>query len=109
MPSPEALRTPAVPARLLLEIDQVCEDFEHAWLAGQSPRIEDYLPRMHENTRPLLREELVRIELEWRFRRDDTPSAEDYLPRFPELMSQLGDWLRQAETDATSFPLRRTA
>ena len=36
----------ALPLPLKLEVDRICREFEKAWQAGQSPRIEDFAGRV---------------------------------------------------------------
>ena len=50
----------------LLEIDKVCRQFEAAWRAGQTPKVEDYLGRLDETLRDELRRELQAIDAELR-------------------------------------------
>src|SRR5262245_34363548 len=89
-PTPELLRT----------IDAPCDDFERAWRDGRRPDPADYLGRVAESLRPLLRDELVRTELEWRFRRGERPTAEEYAERFPDRAAELGGWLAEARSAA---------
>lgn len=55
------------------EIDSARVAFEQAWLAAQSPRIEDYLPRAGHPQRDRLLHELLLIELRQRSDRGQTP------------------------------------
>jgi tetratricopeptide (TPR) repeat protein len=78
------------------------EQFDAAWRRGQVPELEAYLPPIGDPGRRPLLEELVKIDLEYRWRHStrcgaDTPNTpedrasnigrrlEDYVARFPEL------------------------
>jgi WD40 repeat protein len=66
-----------------MRIDEVCERFEAAWQAGQSPRIEDFLGDVEAAERDALLRELLRVELDYRHRQGSAPTVEEYLERFP--------------------------
>ena len=66
-------------------IDAVCDRFEVAWRAGESPRIEKYLADWAEPERTELLLELLGVELELRLEAGEDPTLQDYLVRFPEL------------------------
>src|SRR5437870_479964 len=70
-------------------LDPVCDRFEDAWLAGGSPRLEDFLLEAAEADRPALLRELLALELDYRGRRGERPLPEQYLQRFPELADTL--------------------
>jgi WD40 repeat protein len=63
-------------------IDRICTDFEQAWIAGNRPRIEDYLTDAVEQDRLL--QELIAIEMFHRHRLGETPSLDEYRERFPQ-------------------------
>jgi hypothetical protein len=65
-------------------VDECCDRFEEAWIAGRTPRIEDFLESAAEAERPALLGELVRLELEYRRQRGESPALEEYRQRFPE-------------------------
>ena len=72
--------------------EDVCGRFEKAWLAGQPCAIEDQWPKTDSPSYIPTLEELVQIDLEFRWKSFSTGSAqtsrryvEDYLRRFPEL------------------------
>src|SRR5262245_33689979 len=85
-------------------VDLLCVDFECAWRAGAPRPIEEFLGSADGALVPFLREELVRVELEYRFRRGESPRAEDYLVRFPECAGGLPDWLQRAAAAASVLP-----
>src|SRR5262245_3501333 len=69
------------------------EKFEAAWQQGTAPRIEDYLmpvtpSGLAGSSRPELLRELVKIDLEFRWRQPSQrgPRIEEYSRRFPELL-----------------------
>jgi serine/threonine protein kinase/Tfp pilus assembly protein PilF len=65
-------------------IDAICDRFEVAWRAGESPRIEDYLDGWPEPERANLFWELLAVELELRRGIGEVPTPEEYRARFPE-------------------------
>lgn len=74
--------------------DEPLERFETAWLAGPPPDLAAFLPPRHEPGRRSLLEELIKIDLEYRWRRPPMAAAasspdlpaqpylEDYVQRF---------------------------
>src|SRR5262245_53534309 len=85
------------------ETEKLLYQFDNAWQLGNPPRIEDYLkahaaipltrtplpPGERERGRREFLEELVKIDLEYRWRRKlpgNSPwSLEEYVTRYPEL------------------------
>jgi serine/threonine protein kinase len=96
--APESLAP--LPFEAAERIDRLCDDFESAWLQGAPRPIEDYLRDADATCIPALRDELLRVELECRFRRGEQPRADDYATRFPECAAALPGWLEQAATAA---------
>ncbi len=72
--------TPTAAERL----DQVCDRFEAAWKAGESPRVEDYLPTATGPERRVLFRQLLLLELDYRTRRGHRPGVAEYRQRFPD-------------------------
>lgn len=78
------------------DIEKLLYEFDHAWQRGPAPRIEDLLQGQTRDRRPVL-EELVKIDLEYRWRRAASgnggaagalparPCLEDYVARYAEL------------------------
>ncbi len=64
-------------------INQVADRFEQEWVAGQRPRIEDYLADVSEPRRSCLLEELLHVECELRQRAGERLSREEFRRRFP--------------------------
>src|SRR4051794_8226615 len=79
--SPDAAR---LPLDVVDRLDRICDRFDGAWRAGQTPRIEDYLGEVEEATRPLLFRELLAAEVERRLRLGERPSRGEYLERFSD-------------------------
>jgi len=78
------------------DIEGLLEKFEDAWRQGSPPRIEEFLPGTTDMPgRRQLLEELICIDLDYRWREmslrsgskptPNRPSLQDYLSRFPEL------------------------
>ena len=65
-------------------IDALATPFDRAWMAGQRPRIEDYLAGVEAARRPPLLAELLRVELEYRRAAGEAPAREEYERRLPE-------------------------
>ena len=72
-----------LPRAALEVIERVCTRFETAWQAGQTPHLQDYWAGEPAAAGPLLFQELLYLELEYRRRRGEAPAANDYLARFP--------------------------
>jgi len=68
-----------------LAIDRLCNEFEDAWRASQSPRIEDFLSRADSSVRASLLNELLAIEVFHRQKLGATIDLSEYRSRFPEL------------------------
>src|SRR5262245_4612738 len=66
------------------ELDRACDQFEAAWRAGQSPRLEGHLEGVPAPSRAAWLAELLAVELDWRRRRGERPTAAEYLRRFPD-------------------------
>jgi tRNA A-37 threonylcarbamoyl transferase component Bud32 len=69
--------------------EAVIQAFEEAWLRGERPAIENYLPATGAERHGLLIE-LVHAELELRLKRGEPARVEDYLGRYPELADDAG-------------------
>jgi eukaryotic-like serine/threonine-protein kinase len=65
-------------------LDQVCDKFESACVAGVRPRIEDYLDNVSAEERAILLPELLRLEVEYRTRTGETLRRAEYEERFPQ-------------------------
>ncbi len=71
-------------------INAAAERFKRAWTNGERPRIEEFLINVPEPQRPLVFEELMRVEGELRRRAGEEPSAEEHRRRFPGQDSTIG-------------------
>lgn len=69
---------------LLRKIDQACVNFELAARMGGSPRVEEFLFSIDEESRPSLLQRLLTQEMELRARSGEAPTLEEYRQRFPE-------------------------
>jgi serine/threonine protein kinase/WD40 repeat protein len=78
------------PLALAEWIDQVADAFEGAWIHGPPPQIADALGTATGETRAALLRELLKIDLEYRWRSGDRRYLEDYLAEFPELLGPEG-------------------
>jgi len=66
----------------LQRIDAFCDHFEEAWQKAEHPRIEDYLANVPEAERAALLPQLLKVELELRYKAHETIALEVYLERF---------------------------
>jgi hypothetical protein len=64
-------------------VDEACDRFAAAWVAGGRPRLEEVLASMPEPGRPELLRELLKCELTYRRMGGERPAASEYLARFP--------------------------
>jgi serine/threonine protein kinase len=76
-------------------VDQVCDRFEAAWLAGERPRIEEFIRDVPEPERATLLCELLRLELHYRSQAGEKPAPEEYRQRFPENGAQIRNILHE--------------
>lgn len=67
-----------------LEREAVLDRFETAWQKADDVRIEEFLPPPGSPRTELLHE-LIKIDLEYRWRHGQRPRIDDYTRRFPEL------------------------
>ncbi len=66
-------------------IDEAADRFESDWKqGGDRPRIEDFLAQEAGPRRPLLLQELLRVERELRKTAGETPGPQEYRQRFPD-------------------------
>ena len=81
------------PVSTLGRIEIACDRFEQAWHEGRPPRIEDFLELVPAVGRNLLLLELVRVDLECRWRLSSADPAGGNLSVNAETISQIADWL----------------
>ena len=65
-------------------VDEVCDRFEAAWLAGQRPCVKEYLGEAPEPERSDLFRELLKLDLHYRQQQQETPTEAEYCQPFPE-------------------------
>jgi serine/threonine protein kinase len=87
---------PSLPFTLLRQVDLLCDNFERAWQDGTPRSIQDFLDTADPLLLPTLREELLKLEVDYRSQRGDHPRAEEYLGLFPECAGSVPAWLQQA-------------
>ncbi len=68
-----------------LRHDATIEAFERAWHADAAPNIEDFVPPASDPSRRQVLAELVKLDLDYRWRRGERLDVENYLSRFAEL------------------------
>jgi hypothetical protein len=91
-PQPDTGAGPPLGAR---HVDEVCDRFEDAWLAGQRPRVEAFLHDVAEPKRSALRHELLlvlvhylQIDQRRRWQQGERASVREYLHETPELREE---------------------
>jgi|GEM_PF-2823753 len=97
------------------QIDVICDRFEAAYQAGETPRIESFLEYVPQALRTSLLFELFGIEIEYRRERDGSLDFSEYAGRFPRESRML--WRRffrefesqSHSTNATFVPGTRSA
>ena len=75
-----------LPLATLLEIEEVCDRFEHAWLAGERPDLASFLAESPGPARARMLHGLLTIELDYRLSTGETPDPDllsRSLPRAP--------------------------
>jgi serine/threonine protein kinase len=100
------------------QIDVQCDEFEAAWLRGESPQIETYLECCGESARERLLTDLLLVERELRITHGETASRLDYQLRFPRYSTVINclefptiddrSHTRSAAIDRSSPPLPGT-
>ncbi len=81
---PELVAVAEIPTADWTWIDTAAVRFEQEWKQGTRPRIEDFLADVDESRRPLLLEELLRVERELLQRAGEEPDVDQYRRRFPD-------------------------
>jgi tRNA A-37 threonylcarbamoyl transferase component Bud32/tetratricopeptide (TPR) repeat protein len=80
-----------LPVDAASQIDALRDDFERAWMAGRSPRIEEYLNQVDETIQLAAFRELLKAELVYRVRRREHVAPQEYVRRFPNLEPAIGE------------------
>ncbi len=81
---------------------QILDRFDEAWNGPSPPRIEDFMPPPDSPAYLPMLTELVKIDLERRFKRGEQPTAEEYRQRFPACSAAVLDEAREAARSAAS-------
>jgi serine/threonine protein kinase len=95
-PSPDRPTAPSETGRL---VDEACDRFAGFWLAGQRPRIEDFLEDAGPRRAALLRE-LLRLELVYRRQNGEAPAPDEYRQGF----AQEAELVRTVFAEAATLP-----
>jgi serine/threonine-protein kinase len=74
---------PTLPPGLANRLNPVCDRFEDLWLAGQRPRLEEYLPLVEPADQSALLRELLALEMHYRSHLGERVTAEEYRNRLP--------------------------
>ena len=88
-----------------LRVDAICQRFEGACRAGQTPSIDDYLGEAKGDERATLLKELIRLDVVYRRQRGEAVLSGEYLRRFPELDTAWLDKEIPASTPADAVPI----
>ncbi len=80
---------PSRPASELDPVSRVVLEFEEAWRAGPPP-LDRFRDRFGDDEAPFGLAELVKADLQNRYRLGERPGAREYLDRFPELAAEGG-------------------
>ena len=67
------------------QIEQICDEFEAAWKAGQHPKLESFLRLANARLHEVLLSQLLPLELEYRWRAGEMPRPAEYEMRFPSV------------------------
>jgi serine/threonine-protein kinase len=74
---------PQLPPEPSRQVQSLCAGFEADWLAGRSPRLEEFLAQVADGQRALLLRRLLAVDVAQRSRGGESPTAEDYRARLP--------------------------
>lgn len=91
----------------IAQIDDICDRFEDAWLAGTPASIEAVLASADAAIRVELLKELLRLDIEYRRKRDPAFSLQEYRSRFPEADTWLVSLADKEERKPTVRPTVR--
>lgn len=79
-----------LPSELMLEFNQLCDQFESELKQGKLPVIKTYLENVPSQYQTVVLKELIPLEVEHRSQSGEAPRASDYHDLFPDLDSK---WL----------------
>ena len=71
------------------EIVAACSEFARAWRSKESLRIEDCLERVPADSRAILRQELIALEMDLRHAAGESVDPQEYRDRFPRHADQV--------------------
>ena len=86
-------------------VARLCQEFETAWRTGQQPKLETFLSSLPEADRFVLIRDLLRIDLQFRFRANESPNPAEYRSRFPNDALAIEAAFREAPTTIGQPPL----
>lgn len=66
------------------DIQKLCRDFRRQLRSGAKKRIEEYLDRVYEDSREMLFQNLLHIDIEFQRRSGHEPESDHYIQRFPQ-------------------------
>ena len=90
-----------------LNIDQICDRFEAAWMSGSRPTLEEYIAAVDEQCRLALLRELLLLDWHYRHQAGEFPKPAEYLARFPDARSVIDDVAAEM-TDSAAPTLHRS-
>ncbi|WP_166825672.1 serine/threonine protein kinase [Thalassoroseus pseudoceratinae] len=79
------------------KIQSLCQEFRRQLKRGENRGIEEYLSMASGSSKPILFQNLLHIDLEFRRRQGENPGSDDYIQRFP----QFAQLIRQAFFEST--------
>ena len=75
-------------------VDPVLKEFENFWMAGKRPRPEDWIAKVETCYRPVVKDELIRLELAYRkIALGHWPDRDTLIHDHPELQNDFLRWL----------------
>lgn len=98
-----------LPPEIHQKLDHLCDRFEDAWQAGQSPGLDDFLRDGPADAQTELFEQLLRLELDYRRRRNERPIFDEYRQRYPEFVSVLETVFEVAPVEDSAISVSLTA
>ena len=71
---------------LLIQLDEICVEYERRFAQGKEPRIEDFLDRVQQEHCSKLLHELVKLEVSLRHERGESLSADTFVDRYANFL-----------------------
>ncbi|MAT14897.1 MAG: hypothetical protein CMJ46_06455 [Planctomyces sp.] len=72
-----------LPDKMMVLVNKLCNHFEKSWQANKRPQAEAYLKKVPEEVRPILLQELIPIEVDYRERNGEEINLSELVARFP--------------------------